>query len=349
MNRDPYDYGVDDIRPTYTKEYIHVYNLKQLKTLGSIWQDSERKLYMWCNVDITSINLPVGLTGITFGRLFNQVINGIRWPESITDIKFGHQFNKSIDSVEWPINLTMLGFGDMFNQVVTAWPKTLIVMSLAYDFQQDISSVEWPPNLYELQIGPNCMFFLGNTSICKLHLLGNHPNIVFPESIQYLCINPLDTPLYDISALKIPDKLITLDFAYTFNYVIDGIYFPETMHKLSFDGLFNQSLNNTKLPISLKELNLSFSFNQDITFMSRLHNLTILTLGSQFDQNIYNVKFHVIDTINDRSNKITMDSNNFPKSLRLIHRYKVDYYTPPKSYAYYLRPVGQFTKMAKNY
>jgi hypothetical protein len=346
------DYTSDnDMIPVYAQGYLHIYNSNQLKNIGPNWPDPKHKLYIWFNSDITGISLPIGLTGIDFGQVFNQHLNAIRWPKSITDLTFGNLFNNCINGIEWPINLSVLKFGNIFNQVITAWPKTLTVIYLGYEFRQDISSIEWPPNFCELQIGQHCMFFLGDTSIRKLLLHGNHPNIIFPESIQYLCINPLNVPpydaQYDISALKMPDKLVTLEFGYTFNYIIDSIYFPETMHKLSFGVLFNQSLNNTKLPISLAELNFGVKFNHDISFISKLLNLIVLSLGEYFCQPINHVKFHVIDTINDHSNKITSHSNDFPKSLRLIHRYRAGDDTIV-SYVYYLRPVGQFTKMTRH-
>jgi hypothetical protein len=257
-------------------------------------------------------------------------------------------FDKCTNNVEWPINLNVLKFGEDYNQVINSWPKTLTVISLGPYFNHDI--VEWPPALYELHLSsPHSISSC--CSLRKLFLIGNHPNIIFPESIQYLSINPSDAPphnKYDISTLKFPNKLTILDFTYIFDDIIDGISFPETIHTLSFDGLFNQSLNNVQLPMALNELNLSVCFNQDMSFISKLLNLTILSLGLRFDQPINHVKFHVIDTINDHSNKVTLLSNDFPKSLRLIQRFEV-YRNISKPYVHYLRPVGQFTKGAQHY
>jgi hypothetical protein len=337
---------------------LRVYKLDGLSHIIATSSDIIYTLCINVNADIADIDLPNSLLAIKFGYKFNKSINGIRWPESITDITFGICFNRCINDVKWPVNLNVLKFGEYFDQAIISWPKTLTVISFGYQYSQDISNVERPPNLTKLHLNTRCMISLplngSPRTLCTSR--NNYPNFDFSETMHIDTLyapddtcNALDdtfnAPDDTFNVLKSPHKSIALNFTYLFNDIIDDIYFPETIYKISFRGIFNRSLNNTRFPVSLIELNLSQRYNHDIAFISKLPNLTVLSLGRSFDQPINHVKFHVIDTINDHSNKITIDSNDFPKSLRLIQRYKV-FLNLSTSYVYYSRHVGQFTKMA---
>lgn len=59
---------------------------------------------------------PQSLQQFTFGRRFNQPIDGVAWPLSLESLMFERDFSQPIAVVQWPPSLQQLKFGTRFNQ-----------------------------------------------------------------------------------------------------------------------------------------------------------------------------------------------------------------------------------------
>ncbi|CAM9575904.1 unnamed protein product, partial [Ectocarpus fasciculatus] len=100
------------------------------------------------------LSWPETLRKLTFGREFNEPIQGILWPPSLEEIHFGASFNQPIQDIVWPASLRRLTFGHYFDQPVDIdWPETLRQLTFGHCFDQSIDAVKWPSSLQELVFG----------------------------------------------------------------------------------------------------------------------------------------------------------------------------------------------------
>jgi hypothetical protein len=218
-------------------------------------------------------------------------------------------------------------FNDSFNQDISHYDFPLYIYEIRFGnaFNQDIGLVRWPPNLVILDFGDQ-----------------------FDQNINQLC---------HVSSLEV------LFLRGQFNRDISSMY-TSNLHTLFMGEVFDQVI--TLLPKSFVKLHLGFSFNQDVTsvtwpqslseiFLSELFNKPIdilwprslneITFARRFNQNIKNVVFHELSMVHDYSQKITINSCNFPKSLRKILHYAS---FNADAIINYERPFGQYTKMTRH-
>jgi hypothetical protein len=303
------------------------------------------------NLDISNVCWPNSIHIIEFGSLFDCEINNVHWPESLKTLIFGWHFNKSIYNVKWPINLINLLFYELFNQVINInnLPLALRTLQVGTHFSQ--VNCEWPKTLTALKI-----------DICNLY------DFVWPDMLDILDICLSHN--YDMHRIKWPLNLTTmfLNIFYD-NFDINHVQWPSKLLVLKLGGQFNNDISDTQFP-NINILIFGSAFNKDINtvmFPKLLHGITF---GHSFNQDISKVIFHELYTVYDYTNRITINSCNFPRSLHKIIHYKRIYndtyrtlcgfdrvkfikndiniagYEP---YIVYKREVGQFTKAAKNY
>jgi hypothetical protein len=330
-----------------------IYSINELKSVNA--DELICDIHFNFNACINNVILPDAHI-LTFGHDFNQYLTTVNWPKSLRHLIFGYNFDTNIDNVIFPDALLTIKFKGLFNQNIdnVRWPLSLSKLMLGYKFDQPINT-KWPELLDELHIVGHGSYLatiswplshLFHTLILQCNIISN---VIVPESLHTLTLDEF----FDINldTITLNSSLYILHFGYRFDSLLDDIKLPQSLHTLTFDYAFNQNLNNANLPQSLMYLKLSTKFNHDITFISNLYKLNIISFGMYFSQDLTHVKFHTIDIIHDYSNSITLNSNNFPKSLRLIIYYKLDRLDIDdtlKPITYYSRPVGQFTKAARH-
>jgi hypothetical protein len=124
-----------------------------------------------------------------------------------------------------------------------------------------------------------------------------------------------------------------------------SVKLPETLQKFGFGSYFNNKLSNIIFPLSLITLDFGHKFNQSISDIDwyEYKLLSLVKFGLDFRQKIDTVKFNSISVIIDYSNRITIESSVFPRTLHKIIWHK-DY----EYVLQYERKTGQFTKAAIN-
>ncbi|GAM20982.1 hypothetical protein SAMD00019534_041570, partial [Acytostelium subglobosum LB1] len=101
---------------------------------------------------IAPMSLPSGITGLTLGGGFNNVLtSNDHLPDTLTELTLGRHFNYPIKTV-LPQSITKIKFGDMFNQTISpnTLPSSLISVNFGHNFNLVITL---PDTLRELTIG----------------------------------------------------------------------------------------------------------------------------------------------------------------------------------------------------
>ncbi|KAM9966619.1 hypothetical protein ACTFIR_006839 [Dictyostelium discoideum] len=102
--------------------------------------------------------IPNGITSLSFGDSFNQLIENKNLPETITNLSFGLKFNKPIKINVLPSNLTSLSFNYHFNQPIEkgVLPNSLTSLSFEGVFNQNIQVGTLPNSITYLSL---CYFY----------------------------------------------------------------------------------------------------------------------------------------------------------------------------------------------
>lgn len=127
-------YQLEDIRELVVMDEVK--DLEYLRQLPNLTNLTFGKEF---NQDINGM-LPPSLAYLEFGENFNKYIepNGI--PNSITHLTFGRDFNQEIPVGMLPNSLTHLEFGDRFNKRIApnAFPASLKYLKFGRDFRQEV-------------------------------------------------------------------------------------------------------------------------------------------------------------------------------------------------------------------
>jgi hypothetical protein len=311
------------------------------------------------NVDITDIKWPPAIAHIYFGGGFNQNIDNVKWSDTMLSLTFTGEFNQNIDNVKWPNNLLSLAFvdlhadQDMFSIDDVKWPPNL--HTFIYDmYAKSIDNILFPDSLQVLNL---LHLYLKNFKWPKslhtfnINLMSDYTSVCWPKSITTFILS--DTLNVSFNLTNWPINLHTFTFSRCYNQPLDHVKFPDGIHTISFGHFYNQDLSLVKLPAKLARLIFGKKFNHplDQIYVPALEEITF---GRGYNRLLTNVKWsELLSIIHDYSNKITIKSSNFPKSL-----YKIIYYSIQQQQQYnqthtqlihYERITGQYTKAAKTF
>jgi hypothetical protein len=262
--------------------------------------DSDANEYDSNNVNINF--LPDTIINLDMSKhiYFNTILS---LPRELCRIKFSKFFNKYIES--WPNNLTLIQFGTRFNQDIDN-------MATLYKLDTLIFGEEFNKSI-------NAVYNLPLTSLA----LDNHfaQNVVYlPKSLHKLIyMNQID------AILEWPPNLETL--IYNTNHISSLLMLPNSIKHLAFGYDFNTSLSiSISMSMSLPEcidITFGYGYNQDISDIKFPNSIMYMTFGYDFDQILTNVKWpNKLLYIYDYSEKITIESSNFPPTLyQIIHVY----------------------------
>ena len=230
-------------------------NLRSI-TFGYECQDIDKRptslesLTFQPRVSQTETDLPGGLKHLTFGRRFNQSLDGMNLPSGLQSLTFDYHFNQSLDHLKLPSSLNSLKFGYCFDQTLDRvnLPSGLQSLTFGYNFNQSLDRVELPRGLQSLKFG-----------------------YIFDQSLEQV---------------KLPDGLLSLTFGYCFNQNLDHVDLPDSLQTLAFGCHFNQMLDHVKLPNHLQNLSFGRSFSQSLHDVSLPSGLKSLTLLSSFTKSL---------------------------------------------------------------
>eukprot|EP00434_Breviolum_minutum_P004217 symbB.v1.2.003716.t1/scaffold209.1/size267950/14 len=262
-----------------------------------------------------NLHLPKSLQSLTFGREFNQSLDGVNLPDRLQNLVFGYFFNQSLESVNLPSSLQNLSFGSHFDQSLEGvnLPDSLQSLSFGNRFNQSLEGVNLPDNLQSLSFGDSF-----NQSLDRVNLPDSLQNLSFgyffnqslegvnlPDSLQGLKFGDsfnqslegvnLPDSLQSLSlrcsegfdSTNLPESLRRLSFCDSFNQSLEGVNLPDHLQSLTFGYFFNQSLDgSTNLPESLQSLSFSDSFNQSLEGVNLPDSLQSLSLGYFFNQSL---------------------------------------------------------------
>lgn len=163
-------------------------------------------------------HLPASLEMLTFGRKFNQSLEGVAFPGSLQGLAFGDSFNRTMLGVTLPSGLRSLTFGSDFNQSLwgVTLPACLQDLTLGERFNHSIQGVRLPSSLTMLTFGSD-----------------------FNQSLE---------------GVRFPCTLRHLTFGIRFNQSMDRVALPNSLQNLSFGSDFNCGLEGVTLPPSLQSL-----------------------------------------------------------------------------------------------
>ena len=101
------------------------------------------------------IQLPSSLQSLTFGKEFNQSLEGIQLPSSLQSLTFGFAFHQSMEGIQLPSSLQSLTFGEEFNQSLEGiqLPSSLQSLTFGYQFNQSLEGIQLPSSLQSLTFG----------------------------------------------------------------------------------------------------------------------------------------------------------------------------------------------------
>ena len=107
------------------------------------------------DLPLSQFTLPTSLQNLTFGKLFNQSLEGVTLPSSLQNLTFGKRFSQSLERVALPSSLQKLTFGDRFNQSLegVTLPDSLRNLTFGTSFNQSLEGVTWPDSLRNLTFG----------------------------------------------------------------------------------------------------------------------------------------------------------------------------------------------------
>eukprot|EP00913_Durusdinium_trenchii_P000656 g609.t1 len=218
---------------------------------------------------LRQLKWPSTLTTLTFGRVFDQKLEGITLPETLKSLTFGFAFNQSLRDVILPTGLERLEFGSAFIQSLEkiSWPKSLKSLILGSCFNQSLEDLALPNSLESLHLG-----FRFNRSLEK---------VIWPSNLQSLtfgtCFNqPLEHVIF-------PSQLQSLKFGTSFNQSLVAVTFPCSLWSLAFGNEFNQSLLGVTWPSNLHSLEFGEDFDQDLQEVTWPEHLQLLVLGESVD------------------------------------------------------------------
>ena len=109
---------------------------------------------------LCSFHLPKGLLSLTFGKEFNQSLDGLtlptslqRLPISLQSLTFGMFFNKSLATMTLPNSLQSLTFGFGFDKSLerVTLPSSLQSLASGEQFQQSLEGLTLPGTLSMLR------------------------------------------------------------------------------------------------------------------------------------------------------------------------------------------------------
>jgi hypothetical protein len=340
--------------------------------------DFDNVLQYHCTLCDSHLHLIEGHK-LEFLDSFNKNIKGVVFPDSIYEIKFGHNFNKDLSHVTWPSKLLVVifsaGYTHKLDKVI--WPQTLhsmiftgkhtkIYMPLSY-----MIDIKWPQSLHTLSLGWDF-----NQCISDIKLPVSLRNLIFGKCYNQ-DINDLSSSLchlnlgydYDRNINHLPNNLYTLYYSAQYNQVINHKY-PNSLNFIHLGDWYNLSLDNVVFPSRLQTLIFSYQFNQPIQHISLPDSIITLDLGNDFNhilpnnmpksleifrvspeytQDISHVNFQNVNIIEDYSCKINYNSTKFSNSLRKIYHFDNNqFYSGTNETVIYERPVGKFTKQARN-
>lgn len=228
-------------------------------------------------------SFPPSLTCLSFAPYFNEPIHDVKLPLSLTHLEFGKMFNQSIDNL--PLGLIFLTLGEYFNQPVDKLPLSLTHLSLGEYFNQPVHNL--PLSLTHLLLGE---YF--NQPVDKLPLfltsltVGNHFNQSIdklPPSCKYFQRKGVIPIFDDTFFLKnLPPTLIQLTTGDEFNLPLTEL--PSTLTHLTTGRDFNQPINSLPPSLSLILHLVILSINQLMNFhsisltLSLVHSLTFLLI-----------------------------------------------------------------------
>eukprot|EP00434_Breviolum_minutum_P023625 symbB.v1.2.020839.t1/scaffold1711.1/size185425/2 len=219
---------------------------------------------------IFDLILPRGLSSLTFGRDFNQSLDGVVLPDLKTltfGSTLGSTFNFPINRVELPESLETLNLGPAFCHHLynTDFPEGLKTLILGHRFNQPLDEVNWP-KLEHLALG-----FWFNQSLDEVE---------WPSTLQTLTFDSDSLFNQKIDKVAWPEGLHTLTFGWDFNQAVDKVTWPKSLRSLTFGGAFKQSLQRVEWPEGLESLTfeaLSDRMLHKIVWPAGLQSLTVRT------------------------------------------------------------------------
>ncbi|CAK9043412.1 Probable serine/threonine-protein kinase fnkA (FNIP repeat-containing protein A) [Durusdinium trenchii] len=170
------------------------------------------------------------ISRLTFGREYNQSLEGVTLPSSLLTLTFGIDFNQSLEGVTLPSSLQTLTFGYAFNQSLegVTLPSSLQTLTFGYAFNQSLEGVTLPSSLQTLTFG-----YAFNQSVT----LTFGPK--FNQSLE---------------GVTLPSSLQTLTFGREFNQSLAGVTLPGSLQRLTLGCAFAPMyLYGIILPSSLCE------------------------------------------------------------------------------------------------
>ncbi|CAJ1360496.1 unnamed protein product [Effrenium voratum] len=151
------------------------------------------------------MELPVGLSHLTFGDAFNQSLEGVMLPR-LQSLTFGSSFNQPLQGVRFPETLQSLTFGLSYDQAMegVTLPPSLQSLTFGFRFNRSIQNFRVPMHLKSLTFG----WSFDPESLQRLHLGGGYRQrteiLTLPAGLKSLTLDrPFDQQLGDLLRSKL--------------------------------------------------------------------------------------------------------------------------------------------------
>ena len=171
---------------------------------------------------LQGVALPCGLQSLTFGAQFNSSLQGVTFPSSLKSLTFGQDFDQNLQGVALPNSLEILEFGMRFNQsfLGVTLPGSLKSLTFGFHFNQ-ILPAAWPSSLQSLTLGNDF-----------------NQELAVPDSLQRLTFGAFSN--CSVQEVTWPSGLQSLTFGQGFNRSLEGVRLPGSLQSLTFGHLVAQ-------------------------------------------------------------------------------------------------------------
>eukprot|EP00435_Cladocopium_sp_Y103_P058920 s8_g20.t2 len=211
--------------------------------------------------------MPRRLQSLTFGRDFNQSLEGVTLPDSLESLTLGDCFSRILGQEALPKSLQNLTFGDHFDHSLehTTLPSSIQTLTFGDCFNCSLANVTLPNNLRILTFG-----FAFNQSLVGTKLPGSLKRLTFGTKFKQ-----------SLKSVHLPSMLECLTFGDYYNKSLEDVSLPESLQLLTFGDCFSQSLDHIALPKNLQSLTVGRQFNNGLILPN---HLTSLTFCHRFNQ-----------------------------------------------------------------
>jgi hypothetical protein len=262
-------------------EYLHSKNIKEENVLEICNAYKLKHIHHFKNLETISgfipnqcfiKSIPNSLKTLTFGDMYNQIIDSNFLPKFLETLTFGSTYNQIIGENVLPSSLQTLIFGYEYNKIINinVLPITLKTLIFEEFFNQPIVENVLPNSLQTLVLGSHFNHIIKENilpnSFKTLKLSGfyDHPitENILPNSLQKLKFGYIYN--HAITENILPNSLKKLTFGYTYNHAVSKHLLPNSLKKLTFGIEFNQIIDENTLPNSLETLGFKFTYNHII-------------------------------------------------------------------------------------